>query len=321
MARSTLDVPPPLRRIVARHTAAWLVCAVAGAWCASAALAQEAGGPIVIPGPGEQNPADLARMTAMATSSNASPRTINPQFAATLAPPAQSSTPQATDRFTRLSNASGAIVIPGTDEASAPGAPNVPANTTVIQQASPANTASLTRVNMNPALAASQVVPVVVTSMPARATYGAALRPVNAAPAAAPVGVAGRGTRRDRCEQRRNRQPRFARRAARTGRERGRPQSGASRRCRAGSNDTPRKESGAGAGGSRAARAGNSGAATGSGGSGRSGAAASADSATGAQAGGGRLQGSAGPDCCRNSGIAAGSGQRSPCPKVRKTAS
>jgi flagella basal body P-ring formation protein FlgA len=167
MARSTPDVLPPRRRIVARHTAAWLVCAVAGAWCASAALAQEAGGPIVIPGPGEQNPADLARMTAMATSSNASPRTINPQFAATLAPPAQSSTPQATDRFTRLSNASGAIVIPGTDEASASGAPNVPANTTVIQQASPANTASLTRVNMNPALAASQVVPVVVTSMPA----------------------------------------------------------------------------------------------------------------------------------------------------------
>ena len=189
MARSTPDVLPPRRRIVARHTAAWLVCAVAGAWCASAALAQEASGPIVIPGPGEQNPADLARMTAMATSSNASPRTINPQLAATLAPPAQSSTPQSTDRFTRLSNASGAIVIPGTDEASAPGAPDVPANTTVIQQASPANTASLTRVNMNPALAASQVVPVVVTSMPARATYGAALRPVNAAPAAAPVGV------------------------------------------------------------------------------------------------------------------------------------
>jgi len=181
MARSTLDVPPPLRRIVARHTAAWLVCAVAGACCTSAALAQEAGGPIVIPGPGEQNQADLARMTAMATSSNSSPRTMNPQLAATVAPSAQSSMPQVTDRFTRLSNASGAIVIPGTGEASAPGAPNVPANT--------ANMASLTRVNMNPALAASQVVPVVVTSMPARATYGAALRPVNAAPAAAPVGV------------------------------------------------------------------------------------------------------------------------------------
>ena len=191
MARSTLDVPPLLRRIVARHTAAWLVCAVAGGWCASAALAQEASGPIVIPGPGEQNPADLARMTAMATSSNSgSPRTINPQLAATLAPSAQSSTPQASDRFTRLSNASGAIVIPGTDEASAPGAPNLPANTVVVQQGSPANTAGLARVNMNPALAASQVVPVIVTSMPTRATYGAALRPVNAAPAAAPARVA-----------------------------------------------------------------------------------------------------------------------------------
>ena len=190
MARSTLDVPPPLRRIVARHTAAWLVCAVAGAWCAPAALAQEAGGPIVIPGPGEQNPADLARMTAMATSSNSgSPRTMNPPLAASVAPSAPSSTPRVTDRFTALANASGAIVIPGTGEASAPGTANVPASTTVVRQASPVNTAGLTRVNMSPALAASQVVPVVVTSMPARATYDAALRPVNAAPAAAPVGV------------------------------------------------------------------------------------------------------------------------------------
>jgi flagella basal body P-ring formation protein FlgA len=142
MARSTLDVPPPLRRIVARHTAAWLVCAVAGAWLRVCGAGPGGRRPDRDPRPGEQNQADLARMTAMATSSNSSPRTMNPQLAATVAPSAQSSTPQVTDRFTRLSNASGAIVIPGTGEASAPGAPNVPANTVrkpVPAAASPAS--------------------------------------------------------------------------------------------------------------------------------------------------------------------------------------
>ena len=68
MARSTVDVPQTLRRIVTRRTAAWLVWAVAAACNAPVALAQqETGGPIVIPGNGEQNPADLTRMTEMAT--------------------------------------------------------------------------------------------------------------------------------------------------------------------------------------------------------------------------------------------------------------
>ncbi|SDF91604.1 flagella basal body P-ring formation protein FlgA [Paraburkholderia phenazinium] len=173
MARSTFDVPQPLRRIVARRTAAWLLCAVAGAWSAPAALAQSADGPIVIPGPGEQNPADLARMTQMATSS----RALAPQMA-----PSAPATAPVTDRFTALANASGAIVIPGTGEASAPNAPT----TVTAPQGAAANTAGLSRVNLNPALAASQVMPVIVTSTPPRAAYAGAVRPVNAAPAMAP---------------------------------------------------------------------------------------------------------------------------------------
>jgi flagella basal body P-ring formation protein FlgA len=182
MARPTRDVPQPRCRIVTRRTAAaWLVCAVAGVWFAPVALAQQAGGPIVIPGPGEQNPADLARMTAMATSAsgNHSARTTNPQIAAVMAP---SATSPVSDRFSKLATASGAIVIPGSGETVAPGAP-VMAST---PQVSPANNPGLTRVNMSPALAASQVVPVIVTSAPPRA-YAASVRPVNAAPATVPA--------------------------------------------------------------------------------------------------------------------------------------
>lgn len=181
MARSTLDVPQPLRRIVARRTAVWLVCAVAGAWNAPAALAQTAGGPIVIPGPGEQNSADLARMTQLATSSNGNSSTS--ALAPQMAPSAPAAAP-VTDRFTALENASGAIVIPGPGEAPAPGA---------APQANPASSAGLARVNLNPSLAASQVMPVIVSSTPSRSSYTGAVRPVNAAPAAAP-GAASSGS-------------------------------------------------------------------------------------------------------------------------------
>jgi flagella basal body P-ring formation protein FlgA len=174
MARSTSDVRQPLRHIIARHAAGWLVCAVAGASGMPAALAQDAGGPIVIPGPGEQNPADLARMTAMATTSNgSSPRTTNPQSMPAVAP---SSTPPDADRFAALANASGAIVIPGAGEASAPGMATMP-------QGNPSGAHGPTRVNGSPAVAASQVVPVIVTSTPPRGTYAAAVRQVTAAPA------------------------------------------------------------------------------------------------------------------------------------------
>lgn len=182
MVRATFDVPHAWRRIVARHAAAWLACAVAGALWTAPAIAEDTGGPIVIPGPGEQNSADLARMTAMATSTNhpgARPahqmNAVHTPALAAVAP----STPAATDRFSALANASGAIVIPGTGE---PPAPVTPHWISTAQNNPPAGS-GLIRVNMNSALAASQVVPVIVTSTPPRQLDAAAVRPVDASPA------------------------------------------------------------------------------------------------------------------------------------------
>jgi flagella basal body P-ring formation protein FlgA len=180
MARSTFDVPQPLRRIVARYTAAWLVCAVAGAAWAPIALAQDGGGPIVIPGPGETNSADLAKMTELATSGSGSkPRAVNPANSFNAAARPAAPAPAAADRFSALENANGAIVIPGSGEASAPGAPRM----ATAPQGNPADVAGVTRVNMSTSLAASQVVPVIVNPAPSRAANAAALRPVDAAPA------------------------------------------------------------------------------------------------------------------------------------------
>jgi flagellar basal body P-ring formation protein FlgA len=191
MVRATFDVPHALRRIVARHAATWLACAVASVFCATPVLAQDsASGPIVIPGPGQQNSDDLARMTAMATSGAGSQhKTANSAAAlATIAP----AKPTETDRFSALADKSGAIVIPGTAEPAAPAtphwistAPNTPPG------------AGLTRVNMNAALAASQVMPVVVNPTPARAMNAAvnvavnptAERPVDTAPAGGSVEI------------------------------------------------------------------------------------------------------------------------------------
>lgn len=179
MVRATFDVPRTLRRIVARRAAAWLACAVAGALWTAPVLAEDAGGPIVIPGPGEQNPADLARMKEMATStSRLGARPANQANAPALTTVAPS-TPAVTDRFSALANAVGAIVIPGTGESAAPATPHwistAPSNLP--------SAAGLTRVNMNGALAASQVVPVIVTSAPPRGMNAAEVRPVEAAPA------------------------------------------------------------------------------------------------------------------------------------------
>jgi flagella basal body P-ring formation protein FlgA len=130
MVRATFDVSRACRRIVARPAAAWLLGAVVGAlslcspWLVSPALAEDAGGPIVIPGNGEQNPADLARMTALATSTGSKgtrpANTATGPVLAALAP----STPADTDRFSKLANASGAIVVQGNGEAAAPAAPH-----------------------------------------------------------------------------------------------------------------------------------------------------------------------------------------------------
>ncbi len=82
-----------------------------------AAQAQDAGGPIVIPGPGEKNPAGLNDLAAQMQAAPA--RRVG--SAATLAAAtAQSLTPgpvaRDADQFTRAANASGSIVIPGAGE-------------------------------------------------------------------------------------------------------------------------------------------------------------------------------------------------------------
>jgi flagella basal body P-ring formation protein FlgA len=79
--------------------------------------AQDAGGPIVIPGPGEKNPAALADLAAQM---QATPAKRTGSAATLAAATAQSLTPgpvaRDADPFTRAANASGSIVIPGAGE-------------------------------------------------------------------------------------------------------------------------------------------------------------------------------------------------------------
>ncbi|MFL9869440.1 flagellar basal body P-ring formation chaperone FlgA [Paraburkholderia fungorum] len=79
--------------------------------------AQDAGGPIVIPGPGEKNPAALADLAAQM---QATPAKRTGSAATLAAATAQSLVPgpvaRNTDQFTRAANASGSIVIPGAGE-------------------------------------------------------------------------------------------------------------------------------------------------------------------------------------------------------------
>lgn len=170
---------------------------VAGALPA-AAFAQESGGPIVIPGPGEKNPAALADMAAHLQASTAAPRapaaaSLNAATAQTVAPAPLA---RDADAFTRAANASGSIVIPGSDEA--PAAPAMiktsfkpDANGVVTipppSATQPAAANGLVRVNMAPASRLA-VVPVVVsraaTSSASAATDVAAVQPVAVNPPA-----------------------------------------------------------------------------------------------------------------------------------------
>ncbi|NPT55681.1 flagellar basal body P-ring formation chaperone FlgA [Paraburkholderia elongata] len=79
--------------------------------------AQDAGDPIVIPGPGEKNPAALADLAAQM---QATPAKRTGSAATLAAATAQSLTPgpvaRDADQFTRAANASGSIVIPGAGE-------------------------------------------------------------------------------------------------------------------------------------------------------------------------------------------------------------
>jgi len=142
------------------------------------ARAQDASGPIVIPGPGEKNPAALADL---AERMQATPARRVGSAATLAAATAQSLTPgpaaRDADQFTRAANASGSIVIPGAGEP--PAAPQMirtsfrPDAIGVVTIPAPGNTNAATtrsaigaaRVDAKPAL--RQVAPVVVTPPPA----------------------------------------------------------------------------------------------------------------------------------------------------------
>jgi flagella basal body P-ring formation protein FlgA len=159
------------------------------------AQAQEAGGPIVIPGPGEKNPAALADL---AEHMQATPAKRTGSAATLAAATAQSLTPNSTardaDSFTRAANASGSIVIPGAGEP--PAAPQMirtsfkPDASGVVTIPAPSSgnaVDGVARVNVVPG--SRQAVPVVVTPAPqangARQAAGvqpvAANAPLNAA--------------------------------------------------------------------------------------------------------------------------------------------
>jgi flagella basal body P-ring formation protein FlgA len=161
------------------------------------AQAQEAGGPIVIPGPGEKNPAALADL---AEHMQAAPKKRAGSAATLAAATAQSltpgSTPRDADSFTRAANASGSIVIAGAGEA--PAAPQMirtsfkPDANGVVTIPAPGRVNAngmdgVARVDVVPG--SRQVVPVVVTPAPqlnsARPAAGvqpvAANAPLNAA--------------------------------------------------------------------------------------------------------------------------------------------
>lgn len=160
--------------------------------------AQEAGGPIVIPGPGEKNPAALADL---AEHMQAAPAKRAGSAATLAAATAQSLTPGPTardaDSFTRAANASGSIVIPGAGEP--PAAPQMirtnfkPDASGVVTIPAPgsANGAdAVARVNLAPG--SRQVVPVVVTPAPKStgARPAAGVQPVAAnAPLSAAAGA------------------------------------------------------------------------------------------------------------------------------------
>jgi flagella basal body P-ring formation protein FlgA len=159
------------------------------------AQAQEAGGPIVIPGPGEKNPAALADL---AEHMQAAPAKRTGSAATLAAATAQSLTPNSTardaDSFTRAANASGSIVIPGAGEP--PAAPQMirtsfkPDASGVVTIPAPGSgnaVDGVARVNVVPG--SRQAVPVVMTPAPqangARQAAGvqpvAANAPLNAA--------------------------------------------------------------------------------------------------------------------------------------------
>ena len=171
------------RRMGARAVRTLSAMALVGA-CAAASVAhaQESGssngGPIVIAGPGEKNPADLQ---AMAERINAPAPAVAPRAsvpnAPTVAPATLAANPRGdADRFAQAANADGAIVIPGAGDATAQkAAPVAAAN---MNTSAP----GMMRVSLQPA--ARQVMPVMVAPAPAAARQAAGVQPIAVNPPA-----------------------------------------------------------------------------------------------------------------------------------------
>jgi flagellar basal body P-ring formation protein FlgA len=170
----------------------------------SVAVAQDSGGPIVIPGPGEKNPAALAELASHMTSAAPAKTTGSVPSSAALSAALGPSTPRSDDRFTQAANASGAIVIPGTGDVAAQAtrvaqpampvamAPRVAPTMPVAPVAPEAPT--IRRVNFTPAAAEPPILPepagIVRANLPAVSnTVSNSVMPVVVAPASAQPGV------------------------------------------------------------------------------------------------------------------------------------
>jgi flagellar basal body P-ring formation protein FlgA len=150
--------------------------------------AQEAGGPIVIPGPAEKNPGALADIAQQMRTPSQRAASATSLAAATAQSIGRGPAPRDADPFARAANSSGAIVIAGAnDPAAAPAAAPAMIRTSFKPDASgvvtipaPGNaraSANVARVNVAPASRA--VMPVVVTPAPA-GTGTAGVQPVEA---------------------------------------------------------------------------------------------------------------------------------------------
>lgn len=169
----------------------------------SVAFAQDSGGPIVIPGPGEKNPAALAELASHMTSAAPAKTTASMPSSAALSAALGPSTPRSDDRFTQAANASGAIVIPGTGDVAAPAMrvapPAMPvaqvtraAPTMPVAPVTPAapSAPTIRRVSFTPAAAEPPILPepagIVRTNLSAASRD---VMPVVIAPATAQPGV------------------------------------------------------------------------------------------------------------------------------------
>lgn len=124
------------------------------------AIAQEAGGPIVIPGPAEKNPAALAELANRVASTAPDARNSTPVIAAAMSMSGATASSRTDDRFTQAANANGAIVIPGPGDAVvAPAIRRANFNAATANQTA-IDTPRMMRVNVP---ASREVIPVIVT--------------------------------------------------------------------------------------------------------------------------------------------------------------